>query len=525
MPKNKNNLNDHINKLMNFLDQDVDESQQENITPVEETVEKVNIAPLQLGSSEVLTVPVNSSALAEAIAGNAPASTTSRQNLELKVLLRQKWVVIITTMAVMVVVAIGLIFTSPIYESTAKIRIMTAISGGKDNITYDLTYTERLMQTYAQIAKSGPVTTELITRLNTTVKDLPKTTISLIPDTELLSITAEDKVPENAMKTANTLADILITHSKELFAKTSVESVTLMESAAIPTIPTKPSKPLFLVVGLLFGLIAGVGLAFAIESMDTLLYSMDQIEAATRLPLVGDIPEYRYPIQEGDVIIDNTLHAEAFSRLRTNLIFSARKNGLRTFLVTSVVKGDGKSTIISNLAISIAKTGRKVLVIDADFRNPELHKFFSIDNLPGLSEFLVEKAKFKDAVKHTKYDGLDVVPGGSTPEDPAEVLGRPDLANLIKYAETVYDIILIDVAGSLAVTDSTVIAPLIGGILLVVRINYVRRDVLTNTIKNLKNINANFVGVVVNRTTRGVGTKFDKRIEKAKEERPIPKLA
>lgn len=525
MPKNKSNLNDHIDKLMNFLDQDVNESQQEINNPVEETVEMVDNPSLLPGSAEVLTVPVNSAAFAEAIDNNVTASAAGRQNFELNVLLRQKWVVIITTMAVMVIVAIGLILTPPIYESTAKIRIMTAITGGKDNISYDLTYSERLMQTYAQIAKSGPVTTELMTRLNTTFKDLPKTKISLIPDTELLSITAEDKVPENAMKTANILADILITHSKELFAKTSVVSVTLMESAAIPTIPTKPSKPLFLVVGLLFGLIAGVGLAFAVESMNTILYSIDQIESTTRLPLVGDIPEYRYPIKDDDVIIDDTLHAEAFSRLRTNLFFSTRKNGLRTFLVTSVVKGDGKSTIISNLAISIAKTGRKVLVIDADFRNPELHKFFSIKNLPGLSEFLLKKANFMDAVKHTKYDGLDVLPGGSIPGDPAEVLERPDMAKLIKYAETIYDIILIDAAGSLAATDSTVIAPLIGGVLLVVRINFVRRDVLLNTIKNLKNINANLVGVVVNRTTRGVGTKFDKRIEKSREEIPVGKLA
>ena len=129
------------------------------------------------------------------------------------------------------------------------------------------------MQTYTEVAESGPVTLELMNRLNSTERNLPIIKVELVPNTELLAITAEHKNPSDAMQAANTLADILIERSNELFSEYSKESVTVMEPASLPTIPAKPNKPLFLVLGLFVGLVGGVGLAFAIESLDTILYS------------------------------------------------------------------------------------------------------------------------------------------------------------------------------------------------------------------------------------------------------------
>lgn len=429
----------------------------------------------------------------------------------LNVLSRRKWLIIITTMAVLIMVAVGLIVVSPTYEATAKIRIMTATSGGKDYVNYDVTYTERLMETYAEIAKSVPVTSELINQLNTTEDQLSTVSISIIPNTELLSIVAEDTDPLKAMQTSNTLANIMISKSKELISNSNAESVTLMEAAPLPTVPSKPNKPLFLMLGLLFGLVGGTGLAFAVESLDTLLYSMDQIEAIAKLPVLGDIPEYRYPLQAGDFIIGNTLHSEAFRRLRTNVFYSSKNKGDKVFLFTSAVKGDGKTTIVANLANSVAKTGRKVLVIDGDFRDPSLHKYFNAQNQIGLYDLLLGRISLEDAIMNTDYPGLDIIPGGSNPDDPAEILGRTSMQSLLKKVKSEYDIVLIDVTGSLSATDSTVMAPFVDGVLLVIRMNYVRRDALNETMKNLRNINANLLGIIINRTNRGVGTKFDKK--------------
>ncbi len=518
MPKNSKNLNDHIDKLMNYLDQGADESSSQE--SFDEIKNDKNTETTVSNDSTVFAEQTSTVAQIPAYV-NMPYNESSGigQRNDINILMRRKWVIIITAMAILVIVAIGLLIAPPVYEATSKIRIMTATSGGKDYVNYDLTYTERLMQTYTEIAKSVPVTTELLSRMNvTTVKELPTVTISIIPDTELLAITAEDVDPQKAMQAANILSDILISRSAELFSKTSVESVTLMEAAILPLVPTKPNKPLFLGVGFLLGIAAGIALAFLVEGLDTLLYSIDQIESATKLPMVGDIPEYRHPMQNGELILDNKLHSEAFRRLRTNILFSSKSKGFHTYLITSAVKGDGKSTIIANLAISIAKTGRKVLVIDADLRDSTLHKLLKTANERGLTDVLVGQAEYTDVVQKTEFEGVDLVPGGQTPDDPAEVLGKPSLPLLLKHYEAIYDIILIDVAGSLTVTDPVVIAPFVDGVLLVVRLSYVRRDALTGTLKNLRNINANLIGVIVNRTLRGVGTQLDKRIEKTKGE-------
>ena len=120
---------------------------------------------------------------------------------------------------------------------------------------------------------------------------------------------------------------------------------------------------------------------------------------------------------------------------------------MSTFLVTSAVAGDGKSTIISNLAVSIAKTGRSVLLLDADFRNPTLHTKFEIENVVGLSNFLEGKYDVDQITQATKYDGVALIPTGDVPEDPADLLGLPAFGEMLEALKEKYDIVLIDVTG------------------------------------------------------------------------------
>ena len=225
--------------------------------------------------------------------------------------------------------------------------------------------------------------------------------------------------------------------------------------------------------------------------------------------MLGDIPEFRYDTQNGDLLIDNPLHAESFRRLRTNIFFTSRDMGSRSLLLTSAIKGDGKTTLITNLAISIAKTGRKILVIDADFRNPDLHNNFDTDNSSGLSDILNGQGNLNSLVRNTKYEGVHLLPTGNIPEDPAELLGVPAMSTLLDEVKEDYDIVMIDVAGSYTVTDPAVIAPFVDQVVMVVRLGYVRRGALESALYNLNNVKANIVGVVVNRTKRGVGTKVD----------------
>jgi succinoglycan biosynthesis transport protein ExoP len=423
---------------------------------------------------------------------------------------RRRWIIIITTMVALVVVSLAVIITPPTYQATTKLRIMTATSGGADYIQYDISYTERLMYTYVEIAQSDPVLNELKARMN--VSELPDMTVEIIPNTELIQITIESNDASFAQNAANNLAEILIARSKELYTKASTESITIMEPAELPLYPAKPNKPLLILMGFVIGLFGGVVLALLFESLDTKLYTANQVEYATELPIIGDIPEDRYPLTNSDFLIDNRLHAEAFRRLRTNIFFSIKNKDLRSLMIASAVAGDGKSTIASNLALSASQTGRNVVLVDADLRNPSLHTRFNLDNQTGLTNVLTGEDNLEHVIKDTQFPGVKVLTSGPTPENPAEVLGLPKMAAVIKDLAKKFDIILIDVAGSLSVTDSSVIAPLVDGVALVVSLGWVRRGAIADTRRNLESVNARLIGAILNRTQRGVGTSVDKRL-------------
>ena len=421
----------------------------------------------------------------------------------IRILQRRRRIFLLTAAITFVVVAIGAISLPSTYTATTRLRILTAVTGGLDFREYDIPYADRLMNTYKEIATSEPVLREL------GVYDLspaPGIELVILADTELLEINIADQDPLFATNLANQMAELLAERSREYLSENvSTLTVTVQDPATIPEDPSGPNRPLLLFLGLVVGLGAATGLAFLFESLDTRLHTVRQIETFTNLNTIGDIPEDITRPGDKDYLFDSRLHIEAFRRLRTNLFAQVAKDeDLHKILVTSTVAADGKSAVAANLAVSTSLTNRRVLVVDADLRNPTLHDYFGLENTAGLSDILYSNESFDSVVRETNFPGLNVITSGSFSASPAELLSSPRMMIFMQLLSEQWDIVFFDSPASLSVTDSAVLAPIVDGVLVVVRQGWVRREKLQSTLDQLETVNANLVGVVVNQTQLGV---------------------
>jgi capsular exopolysaccharide synthesis family protein len=195
--------------------------------------------------------------------------------------------------------------------------------------------------------------------------------------------------------------------------------------------------------------------------------------------------------------------AEAFRVVRTGLFFGAPKGQAKTILVTSPTSGEGKSTILANLGIAIAQAGQRVLIVDADFREPAQHRIFNLDRTTkGLSSVLAGVTTLEDAIERTGMDKLSLLTCGPDVPNPAELLHHDNFARVVGDLEDQYDRILIDSPPILAVTDALILSALSDVTILVLRAEYSTRPVSMQALESLANVGAKVLGVVLNDVPR-----------------------
>jgi succinoglycan biosynthesis transport protein ExoP len=413
---------------------------------------------------------------------------------------RRKWVVITTALFASIVTVILALTTPPTYASTTTIRVLTTKAGGADYVDYDIQYSERLMGTYIEIATSSP----LLNELSTLVYRLPKISTRIIPNTELIELTAEDPDPGLAQFSANKLAELLIKRSREVeIGSVSPVTIYVVEPADLPNEPSSPNKYLVMALGLLLGIVGGIGLALIFDNLDTRLYSKKQMEVVSGLPILGDIPEDKHLKTKKTMLYNQPgIFSDAFRRLRTNLFSNQKNENIKHLLVTSPVVSDGRTEIASNLALSLALNNKKVLLVDANLRAPAIHKLFNLDNEHGLTTYTEEGAD--QIVQKTEYPNLDVITAGLAKVNPVDFLDSALVRDLQKEYHDRYDYIILDSPSCITATDAVVLAGLVDAVLLVVRQSWVRKEALQTTLKYLESVDANVVGIVVNRTELGV---------------------
>jgi non-specific protein-tyrosine kinase len=198
--------------------------------------------------------------------------------------------------------------------------------------------------------------------------------------------------------------------------------------------------------------------------------------------------------------------SEAYRALRTNLDFASLDQSLTTLAVTSAGVGEGKSTTLANLAVVSAQAGRGVVVVDADLRRPSLHKLFGLDNETGLTTMMMDDAALSSPpLQSTGVDNLWVLPSGSLPPNPAEVIGSQRMEEVISALVSQADQVIFDTPPVLAVTDAAVLATRVDGVLLVISAGKTRREYARNAVQRLEQVDARLVGTVLTNVQMGTG--------------------
>ena len=204
----------------------------------------------------------------------------------------------------------------------------------------------------------------------------------------------------------------------------------------------------------------------------------------------------------------NFLVREAYKSLRTNLQFLLRKNGCKKLCVVSGTAGEGKSITTLNLALSLAESGQKVLLIDADMRLPTQARLLQADASPGLSNILAGLCSAKDAAHTEVYPNLDLIFAGDVPPNPSELLGNPEMKDLLDTMSQHYDYILVDTPPVGIVTDACVLAPHLDGVLLLVRQGHARKEEVRQSVRKLQMAGARILGYVFNAVPTDLGNSY-----------------
>ncbi len=317
--------------------------------------------------------------------------------------------------------------------------------------------------------------------------------------------------------------DLLRAQYEALMEQRNLIAMTTRQQAVVQinvdveaTPPKRRSSPQWLIwvpAGVVLGLAVSLGLAFLLEMADK---SVRTPRDVPRVPVLGMIPAAEddeveiQRIETAAIDAPHSIVAEAFRNLRANLFFSAPAEQQGVILVTSPSGGNGKTTVAANLAISIALSGRRVLLIDANFRRPALPKLFPALREQGLSNILIGQGRLADLAVATNVPGLDVLAAGPTPPNPAELLGSSYLRDVIVDARSRYDQIIFDGPPVLLVSDSMVLAGAVDGVLVVCQYRATSRGAFQRSQNQLEAINARVFGAVLNRVETRAGGYFRK---------------
>ncbi|MBK8020910.1 MAG: polysaccharide biosynthesis tyrosine autokinase [Chloroflexi bacterium] len=275
-------------------------------------------------------------------------------------------------------------------------------------------------------------------------------------------------------------------------------ALTVAESARLPAEPVGPSLTRNVIVAAVTGLAAGFILAFVLENRRPRLYTTQQIEKLAGSRVIAHVPFIRRPFRD-DVFPHDRVAAEAFRRLRTHLFGQNHGAPLRFLLVTSAVPGEGKSTVAINLALAIARSGRSVLLIDANLQCPTLHDRFRVSNLVGLGPVLAGKADIAKAVQGTDVPNLFILTAGPINEQSSELLSSDRFLKVLDEAVERADAIIIDAAPVLSSSDSLIIARQMSGVLWVVDPNIVDLNTFDYAQDQMEQVGVPVTGLVVNR--------------------------
>lgn len=283
----------------------------------------------------------------------------------------------------------------------------------------------------------------------------------------------------------------------------STSNIVSYEPASIPSQPVRPNTPTNILLGAAVGLLLCGLVVFLAEYFDNSIRTPEEATQQLNLPVIGFIADIK---QEDDrpylVSQPRSPVAESFRALRTNLEYAAVDHPLKTIMVVSPHPSDGKTTISVNLAISMVQGGKRVMLVDADMRRPRVHSMLGADNLAGLSDLFRDPRMLVNQVMRLyRYETFSLVTAGPMPPNPADLLASRRMSTILEMIKSLCDVAVLDVPPFL-VTDASILASQVDGVILVVRPGKTPMDSLQSTLELLKRANANILGLVFNRVPK-----------------------
>ncbi|MBW8001332.1 MAG: polysaccharide biosynthesis tyrosine autokinase [Planctomycetes bacterium] len=324
---------------------------------------------------------------------------------------------------------------------------------------------------------------------------------------------AEYYMLESDLKRTEKLCDILDDRIKELNVteETGALNINILEVARPADKPSSPQRARVMGLALIMGLMFGWSFSFLREWFDYRLRSADEISAVLNAPVLGTVPSMpkkQSVIERGQKVFleSKSIIAESYRTIRTVIFFGVPKGKARSILVTSPAAGDGKSTLVSNLAITMAQSGQKTLILDADFRKPMQHNIFEVDNSKGLSSVLSGSISLAEAIHAGPVEGLGILPCGPEVPNPSEMLNSEAFVEMLQGLCEEYDRVLIDSPPVRPVADSQILAAVCDITLFVLRAERSTRKLSQQARDALLNVGAHIFGVVVNDVSRKRGS-------------------
>jgi capsular exopolysaccharide synthesis family protein len=282
-----------------------------------------------------------------------------------------------------------------------------------------------------------------------------------------------------------------------------VNNISVVDKAEVPLDPFKPNLKLNALIAAMLGLFGGVGLAFLFEHLDDTVKESGSLEKLIGLPVLGVVPMVKASVASGNELVLEQLKdarsgfAEAYRSLRTAMQFSTADGMPKSLMVTSASMGEGKSTTALALAVNMAQSGSRVLLIDADLRKASMHRKLGIDNSQGLTNFLAGDMKPFEITQMTSFSGLFVIPSGPLPPNPAELLGSAKMAALLDLAKEKFDYVVLDGPPVLGLADAPLLGSIADATALVVEAAGTKREFLLGALKRLRSTRTHVIGGIL----------------------------
>jgi len=448
-----------------------------------------------------------------------------------RILLRRWWIFVLGVVGA----ALAAFFISgaitPIYEAKTKVFVQGGQTPGAPSLG-DIQTSEKLADNYGDLIKTRPVLEQVIQALSLPYSpDVLSDKLSVNSPRSLIEIKARDPDPQLAATIANTTAQTFIDHFREQQFKqisqfqaslsqfgiaddssivaaqaATISTLSIAEEALPPSSPSSPRTMLNVILAAVLGLLVAGLVVFLLEYLDNSIKSPEELKALTGMATLGSVPLHHTRDGLGPITLaDEFQHSplsESYKFLRINLDFAALgTEGLGALLVTSSGPTEGKTTTAANLAISMAKEGKSVILVDSDLRKPALHRIFDLGDHKGLTNLLLGNATLEEALAKTTVEGLRVIPSGPLPPDVTVVLRSPGMKKMVEQLKTSADLVVLDSPPLLAVSDAMVLAPLVDGALLVVDTKRSGRDAVKRGAESLRQATPSVMGTVLNKVT------------------------